>query len=70
MVHRRGAAKGEEGAVLGESGSTIIYMILLSKVQRAERRKDNMWCHCKTHDINKCQTQGLGAIWEDVIRRE
>ena len=39
----------KKGDVLGESGSTIIYMILLPKVQR---RKDDAWRGCKTRGIS------------------
>ena len=44
------ALKGDlnKGDVLRESGSTIIYMILLPKVQR---REDDAWRRCKTRDI-------------------
>ena len=48
--HTEGNCKDalKKGSVLRESGSTIIYMILLPKVQR---RKDDAWRRCKTRDI-------------------
>jgi hypothetical protein len=55
--HTEGGLKGLQGCsekdlkgdVLGESGTTIIHMILLPKVQR---RKDDAWRRCKTHDMS------------------